>query len=229
MAVLVVRHVLRDAEMLDLRVLEHLVDRVDRPAGHAGLVELADPGLGRLRHGALLDLGVERIAVLGAGRRRRVVGMAVELGRADRLRAALPDPPAGRGDVDVAVRGLEHAGRDAGRMVVAGLLGDFLLHQPARGLEVEHEDLGLQQRGLHPLALARDLALEQRGEDAHGAEQAGGEVGDGNADPHRAFARRAGDRHQPAHALRDLIEARAACDRGRPGRSRRCCHRRCAD
>jgi hypothetical protein len=26
-----------------------------------------------------------------------------------------------------------------------------------------------------------------------------------DADPHRTFARRAGDRHQSAHALRDLI------------------------
>ena len=92
-------------------------------------------------------------------------------------------------------------------MVVAGLLGHVLFHQPARGLEIQHEDLRLQQRGLHPLAFAGDLALQQRGEDAHGAEQPGGEVGDGNADPHRALARRAGDRHQPAHALRDLIEA----------------------
>ena len=92
-------------------------------------------------------------------------------------------------------------------MVVAGLLGDILVHQPARGLEIQHEDLRLQQRGLHPLAFAGNLALEQRGQDAHGAEQPRGEVGDGNADPHRAFAGRAGDRHQPAHALRDLIEA----------------------
>ncbi len=37
----------------------------------------------------------------------------------------------------------------------------------------------------------------------------GCEIGHGNADPHRAFAGRAGDRHQPAHALRDLIEAGA--------------------
>ena len=37
---------------------------------------------------------------------------------------------------------------------------------------------------------------------------AGGEIGDRNADTHRAAARRAGDRHQPAHALRDLVEAR---------------------
>ena len=35
----------------------------------------------------------------------------------------------------------------------------------------------------------------------------GGEVGDRNADAHRPLARQAGDRHQPAHALRDLVEA----------------------
>src|ERR1035437_10508771 len=34
--VLCVRHILCDAEMLDLGVLEHLVDRIDRAAGHAG-------------------------------------------------------------------------------------------------------------------------------------------------------------------------------------------------
>ena len=33
------------------------------------------------------------------------------------------------------------------------------------------------------------------------------EVGDRNADPHRPLPRQAGDRHQSAHALRDLIEA----------------------
>ena len=36
-------HALRDAEMLDLRIGEDLVDRVDRPARHAGLVEALDP------------------------------------------------------------------------------------------------------------------------------------------------------------------------------------------
>ena len=40
------------------------------------------------------------------------------------------------------------------------------------------------------------------------AEQSRRKVGDRNADPHRAAAGRAGDRHQPAHALRDLVEAR---------------------
>src|SRR5664279_5715001 len=92
-------------------------------------------------------------------------------------------------------------------MVVAGLFGDVLSHQPARGLEIQHKNLRLQQRGLHPLAFARNLALQQCGENAGGAEQSRGEVRHGNADPHRALVRRAGDRHQPAHALRDLIEA----------------------
>ena len=35
-----------------------------------------------------------------------------------------------------------------------------------------------------------------------------GQIGDRNADAHRPLARQAGDRHQAAHALGDLIEAR---------------------
>ena len=58
------------------------------------------------------------------------------------------------------------------------------------------------------LALLRLLALEQRHQDAERAEQAGGQVGDRDADAHRPLARQSGDRHQPAHALRDLVEAR---------------------
>jgi hypothetical protein len=78
----------------------------------------------------------------------------------------------------VAVGGLEDAGRDRGRVVVAGLLRHLAVHQPARRLEVEHRHLGLQQRGLHPLPLAGLLAGEQRDHDAVGAEEAGREVGD---------------------------------------------------
>jgi hypothetical protein len=42
-----VRHIPRDAAMFDLVVFEHLVDGINRAAGHAGGVELPDPGLGR--------------------------------------------------------------------------------------------------------------------------------------------------------------------------------------
>ena len=47
----------------------------------------------------------------------------------------------------------------------------------------------------------------QRREDAERGEQAAGHVGDRAADAHRAFAGLAGDRHDAAHALRDLVEA----------------------
>jgi hypothetical protein len=73
------------------------------------------------------------------------MGVGRELGRADRLRATFPDPAARGGDVDVAVGRLEHADGDAGRMVVARLLGDVLFHQPACRLKIQHEDLCLQQ------------------------------------------------------------------------------------
>jgi hypothetical protein len=40
--------------MPNLRILEHPVDRIDRAAGHAGGVELGDPGLGGFSRAALL-------------------------------------------------------------------------------------------------------------------------------------------------------------------------------
>ena len=51
------------------------------------------------------------------------------------------------------------------------------------------------------------FTLEQRHEDAERAEKPGGEIGDRDADAHRPLPGHAGDRHQPAHALRDLVEA----------------------
>ncbi len=94
-------------------------------------------------------------------------------------------------------------------MVVAGLLRHLALDQPARGLEVEHEDLRFDQRGVNPLALAGTLAIVEGEDDALGQQQARGEVGDGNADTHRPAAGLAGDRHQATHALGDLVDAGA--------------------
>ena len=108
-------------EVLDLGIGEHLVHGVDRPARNLGSAHALHPfGAGAVRQIAL-DLDVQRVAVLGAGRRRRVVGMLEQCFGADRTAQALPHGAAGGGDIDVSVLGLEHAGRDAGRMVVAGL------------------------------------------------------------------------------------------------------------
>src|SRR5262249_41178234 len=134
--------------------------------------------------------------------------VAGEMLGSDRAAEALEDVLSGGGDVDEAVARLEYAGRDAGRVIVAGLAGHILGDQPARRLEIGERDLRLKQRGAHPLALARDLPLEQGDEDTERAKNSGAEIRDRNAGAHRALARQAGDPHQPAHALRNLIEAR---------------------
>jgi hypothetical protein len=57
-------------------------------------------------------------------------------------------------------------------------------------------------------ALAGSIALQERGENADRGEQACGQIGDRNADADRPVTRQSGDRHQAAHALRDLVESR---------------------
>jgi hypothetical protein len=94
-------------------------------------------------------------------------------------------------------------------MIVALLVCDFAEHRVARSLEIEQLDRRLQQARLHPLAFARDFALEQRRQNAERGEQAPTDIGDRAADAHRAAARLPGDRHDAGQALRDLIESGA--------------------
>ena len=98
-------------------------------------------------------------------------------------------------------------------MIVSGLLGDIALDKPACRLKIEHEDLGLKQRCLHPLPFAGLGALDQRKKYSLRQKNSRGQVRDRNADPHRTAARLAGDRHQPAHPLRDLVDPGARCIR----------------
>src|SRR3989441_6495177 len=94
-------------------------------------------------------------------------------------------------------------------MIVSRLRWHFVAYQPARGLEVEHGEHRFQERGVHPLALAGRLALDQGDQDALSQEDPGAEVGDGDTDPYRPLPRNTRDGHQAAHALSDLVDARA--------------------
>ena len=131
-----------------------------------------------------------------------------------------------RGDIDMAVAGFEHALRDRGRVIVAGLRRDFLIHQPACGLKIEHENLRLQQRGMNPLSLTGFFPFIQRDHDAVGQQDAGAQIVNRNADAHRSLAWRAGDRHQPAHALCDLVETGPVAIGTLLPENLKCCHRR---
>ena len=73
-------------------------------------------------------------------------------------------------------------------MIVAGLCGRIAFVQVARRLEVHQRDLGMQQRAVHPLALARALALQQGQQDADRRVDAGAAVGHGQARAQRSTA-----------------------------------------
>ena len=91
-------------------------------------------------------------------------------------------------------------------MVIAGLARHLARQQVARRLELHQPNVGLQQRGVDPLAAARALALEQRGQDAVGEHEAGGQIGDRQTDAHGSAAGLAVDGHQAGQALGDLVE-----------------------
>src|ERR1041384_4282673 len=93
--------------MLHLRVGEGLVDRVDRPARHARVVEGVDPVGASVLHSLLFHQRVDGVTVLGALRAGRIVRMVDVLRDAERLAYALPHLLSGSRDVDVAVRGLD--------------------------------------------------------------------------------------------------------------------------
>ena len=62
-----------DPEMLDLRIGEGLVDRIDRPARHAGLVEPLDPISVGMLPDELGEMRIERRPVFGARDHRREI------------------------------------------------------------------------------------------------------------------------------------------------------------
>src|SRR5208337_4946139 len=107
-------------QVLHLRVGEHAVDRVDGSARYSGVLEQIDPVLRRLGAGDFRDGAVDGAAVLAAALLGVPLRLALPLGLSDGVAEPFPQPRRAGGDVDVAVAGGEHAGRDAGRVVVAG-------------------------------------------------------------------------------------------------------------
>ena len=92
-------------------------------------------------------------------------------------------------------------------MIVARLPRHILISQPARCLKIEHKNLSLQQRRLHPLSDPDALSFVQRKQRSLGCEYTRTQVGDGDTDPHRSAVLLASNRHQAAHTLRYLVKA----------------------
>ena len=72
---------------------------------------------------------------------------------------------------------------------------------------------GFIQRGFQELTQTRTLPLRQRHQDTDRGVKPGGDVDQGNADPHRAALRRAGRRDHAGHGLDDGVIAGIAAAR----------------
>ena len=200
-------HRLRHRQVTHLRIGEHLVHLVDRPAWHPGLVERFDPrGSGPGRQ----PLGKHRVEFgavprsLGRRVEPRVGGQPRQAGD---LAQALQQSPVSAADVDVAVGGGKAPHRHAHRVVVPGGRWHVLVDRPARGLKVHHRDHRFKQRGLDPPSGPGPLPVVQRDQHADRQVQAGGQVRHRDPGPGRLAARQPGYAHQAAHPLRNLIQA----------------------
>ena len=199
--------------MPDLRILEYLVELVDRAARHAGFRQQIDQCRRSVTPRMHRNRFVQRNATLRTQVRVGVIRIPGEGGITESFGHARENRIAGRRDVDEAVRSRIDAGRHRSRVVVAGLSGDLAFDQPARRLEIHHRDHRREQRALHPLAFAGTAALLQRNQYPERGEQSGAEVRNRDAGAHRALAGQARYPHQATHALRDLVEPGAVAIR----------------
>ncbi len=141
--------------------------------------------------------------VVLVGRHRGELRRAEDAAQFDELRVV-----AG-GDDDAAVGdGKLLIGHEIG-MRIADALGHFAGHQIIERLERQRADGGIDQRGIDVTAAAGVLAPRQRGKDADRRIDAGENIGDRHADPHRRPVGRAGHAHDAADALRHQIVAGA--------------------
>src|SRR5215813_2857347 len=138
--------------MLHLGILEYPVDRIDGPRRYARRLEYFHPVSGRLVPRDFRNRAIDGGAVARASDRGAPFRLVFPFRLAERIAQPRPQAPRARRDVHIAVARRENPGWSEGGMIVAGLFRDFAFHEVARGLKVEHEDLGFEQARVHPLA-----------------------------------------------------------------------------
>ena len=201
------RHLDAEAAGPDVRILEHLREVVDGAAGHARLLERADPvprgPVGEER----LEDGDERRAVLdarGVGGEARVgrelgpprhLAQARELAVVSHRHDQVP-VPRGEGLVrhDAGVR-VPEPGRHA--------TGD----EVALGQVRERRHLDVEEREVHALPLAAPLAVGQRRQHRRRRVHAGEDVRHGHAGLHGLAVRLARHAHEATHGLHHEVVA----------------------
>ncbi len=190
------------------RERDPLVDGIDRPAGHPGRDQLAEP-VGRRTAGQSLDQHrPQQVAV----------SRAVLVVRESRVRCQVRDPEhlaqlaelpvVACGHDEVAVAGGQRLVGVQARMGVAHPERDHPSSRVRAGLVDHPGHRGGQQAGLDVLTLAGSGAVVQRRQDADRGMQAGDDIEDRDTGPERWAVRIAGQAHQARHRLHHQVVTR---------------------
>ena len=182
-----------------------VVDGAHLPGRDARGDEQVEPVLGGCGGEDALDLGDQA----PAGSDSLAVGAVALVVRVepDRPGEGVPQPLRRHAHLDRGRRGREQAVRRDRRVVRAGEARHLARDGPAGALEGVQPDHARQQRGADHPASPGAVPLVQRRDHAVREVQAGDQVGDGNADLGGHLG--AGDAHQTALALGDLVVAGA--------------------
>lgn len=193
---------------LHVWVLQGLLDGVDGADGNVmGEQQFIPCGSAALGEDGL-PMGDEFIPMLHAAGIALVAWVGPERGLFGGDAQALVLGVVADGDVDIAITGLETlVGHDAGMGVAVALHG--CTGQRVLADVGQPCDLRVEQGHVDVLAFLGSFSMQQRGEDGVGGEQAGGDVGNGDADFHRFTLDLAGDGHDTALGLNGRIVAGA--------------------
>ena len=192
---------------LQLRVIEQLVDGIDRRARHALLIEQIHPMLNRLLHQDPFHLDhqfrtipaahvvAEKTRIEGQPRRTDGIGHQQKQGVV-----------AGRDD-ELAILRIEAFKRRQRRMAIAGAMRHLALDIEARQRRFHQRRLAVEHADIHPRALGIPGAAIERCENAHRGKQRRAQVT--KAGPHAGglTVRPTGQAHDAAHGLHDHVVA----------------------
>ena len=173
---------------------------------------VAEPGEqhgGRLGGDPLLQQRDQLLAVGDAERVRGEALVAGELRRADRLAGLLEEAVVRRHDHQLAVGRLEHLVRDDQRECGAVPPGGDAAREHVDELVGDERERRLVEREVE----RPPLALVQRGDDRERRPDAGADVDQRDADPHRVPVGLAGDAHDPRRRLHQRVVARLGGER----------------
>jgi len=198
--------------MHGLRIIEHLLQIIDGPAGNAGRAQLLQPVIDAVRLEDRVEHLGDFVPVLHPFDIGVETGIVLQFGMTDRVAQREILLVVARRDHDGAVAAREHAGRHAAIALRAPAHRHLARSEVDLRIMRQRRHAAIQQGDVDILALAAGgVAMIQGRQYGIGDVQPGEQVDDAGADLHRSGARlalrHAGDAHEAALALEHRVIA----------------------